>query len=121
MERVKNYLLGSAALIIAALVLTLATDVRRAVADEFKNVRVINTESMPANVRDTGVPIRTPVQIQVNTSINTGEVVGDQLVYTVPAGKRLVIEHVAVFSDELAAGNTVRGFVRTRFGGTNFF
>ena len=82
MERVKNYLLGSAVLIITALILTLATDVRRAVADEFKDVRVINSALMPANVRVVDNAARQSVHFDES--------------YVVPAGKRLVVENVSV-------------------------
>jgi hypothetical protein len=88
MKRVKNYLLGSAVIVVAALVLSLVADIRRAVADEFKDVRIINTESVPANVRDVDTPRRTPVQIKVNTFINFGEIVGEADIYTVPMGRR---------------------------------
>ena len=82
MERVKNYVLGSAVLIIAALVISLATDLRRAVADEFKNVLVINSQAMPANVRDVDNAARQPLYFDGS--------------YTVPAGKRLVIENISL-------------------------
>src|SRR5687767_719987 len=83
MERIKNYLIGSTVLSTLVLILTLAnTDVRRAVAEEFKDVRVINTESMPANVRDVDNPARQPVHFSES--------------YTVPDGKRLVIEYVSM-------------------------
>ena len=81
MERLKNYLIGSAVVIITALVLCLVTDVRRAAADEFKDVRVINAESMPAQVRDVDNPGRQSVHFNES--------------YTVPAGKRLAIEYVS--------------------------
>ena len=120
MERIKNYLLGSAVLIITALALTLTTDVRRAVADEFKDVLVINTEGMPANVRDVGIPLRSPVHIRVNTTIDFGETSGEQQVYTVPPGKRLVVEHVSLVSGQIHAGNGVGGSISSRFGGEIF-
>ena len=83
MQRIKSYLLGPAILVFLALVLALANvDVRRAVADEFKDVRVINTESQPANVRDVDNPARQPIHFNES--------------YTVPAGKRLVIEYISV-------------------------
>jgi hypothetical protein len=60
MEKIKNYRIVSTILIVLALVLVLGqADVRRAAADEFKDVRVINPTSQPANVRDVGVPLRT--------------------------------------------------------------
>ena len=93
MERIKNYLLCSAVLIIAVLVMTL-TDVRRAVADEFKDVRVINTESMPAKVRDADNAARHPTQARANCSDDEGSC--GVLIYVVPAGKRLVIEYASM-------------------------
>jgi len=121
MEKIKNYRIVSTILIVLALVLVLGqADVRRAAADEFKDVRVINPTSQPANVRDVGVPLRTPVQIKVSVFINFGEIIGEANVYTVPAGKRLVIEHVALESETVNTGNAVRGTLSSRFGGQNF-
>ena len=83
MKRIKNYVVGSAVLVILALVFALAhSNVPRAIADEFKDVRVINAESMPAQVRDVDNPGRQPVHI------------GES--YTVPNGKRFVIEYVSL-------------------------
>jgi hypothetical protein len=74
MKSIKNYVAGSAVLVILALVFALAhSSVPRAVADEFKDVRVINAESMPAQVRDVDNPGRQPVHFNES--------------YTVPAGK----------------------------------
>jgi len=120
MKRVKNYLLGSAVIVVAALVLSLVADIRRAVADEFKDVRIINTESVPANVRDVDTPRRTPVQIKVNTFINFGEIVGEADIYTVPMGRRLVIEHAALESETVNAGNGIRATLSSRFAGESF-
>ncbi|HEX6123798.1 MAG TPA: hypothetical protein VFZ23_00350 [Pyrinomonadaceae bacterium] len=83
MERIKNYLLGSMVFIIATLVLALANnDVRRVIAEEFKDVRVINSVSQPALVRDVDSSVRLPVHFNQS--------------YTVPGGKRLVIEYVSL-------------------------
>jgi hypothetical protein len=49
------------------------------------------------------------VQIKVSVFINFGEIIGEADVYTVPAGKRLVIEHVALESETVNTGNAVRG------------
>ena len=82
MKSIKNYVAGSAVLVILALMFALAhSNVPRAVADEFKDVRVINAESMPAQVRDVDNPGRQPVHFNES--------------YAVPAGKRLVIEYVS--------------------------
>jgi hypothetical protein len=80
------------------------------------NVNVVNTESAPALVRDVGVTLRTPVQIKVHTYFQ----VGLEDVYTVPNGKRLVIEHVALASNNLVAGEVIRGTVITQFQGEIF-
>ena len=122
MERIKKYLFSPTGFVFTlVLLLTLAhTDVRRTVAEEFKDVRVINTETMPANVRDVGTPRRTPVQIKVNVFIAFGDIVGEADVYTVPTGRRLIIEHVAVESENINTGNAVRGTLSSRFGGQIF-
>lgn len=83
MKRIKVYVAGAAVLVALALVFTLAhPGVRRAVADEFKDVRVINPVSMPVNVRDVGDLTHQPVHFNES--------------YTVPAGKRLVIEYISM-------------------------
>ena len=121
MEKIKNYRIISTIVIVLALVLVFSqADVRRAVADEFKDVRVINPTSQPANVRDMGVPVRMPVQIKVNVFINFGETFAEAEVYTVPAGNRLVIEHVALESENVNTGNAVKGTLTSRFAGQIF-
>lgn len=84
------------------------------------SVNVVNTASSPALVRDVGAPVRTPVQIGVNVFISFGETSRLSDIYTVPEGKRLVIEHVALKCDTLAVGNAVRGSVSTRFANDDF-
>lgn len=84
------------------------------------SVNVVNTASSPALVRDVGATVRTPVQIQINQFISFGETTSLRDVYTVPEGKRLVIEHVALKSDTLSVGNAVRGGLLIRFGGESF-
>ncbi len=66
-----------------------------------ENVNVVNT-SVPT--RDVDNPARQPVQVEVAQGI--GRFTGQLLIYTVPAGKRLVVEH---FSSELgiATGTAV--------------
>ena len=93
----KNYLFGSIVLIIVALVLALAhTDVRRTVAEEFKNVSVINPESMPALVRDIDHPAREPFQKEIDVHFNSDEFTAQESVpITIPLGKRFVMEHVS--------------------------
>jgi hypothetical protein len=94
MERIKSYLLASAALVTVVLVLTLArNDATRVVADEFKDVRVINTESMPAKVRDVdNAPRRSPGQSKLRR--RRGQLRGSHLRSSL--GKRLVIEYASM-------------------------
>jgi len=95
MERIKSYLLASAALVTVVLVLTLArNDATRVVADEFKDVRVINTESMPAKVRDVDNAPRHAVQARASCADDEGSCA--VLIYVVPSGKRLVIEYASM-------------------------
>lgn len=83
MKRIKTYLLGSAVLVVFALLFTFAhPGVSRAVAEGFKDVRIINPVTMPANVRDVDSPTHQPLHFNGS--------------YTVPAGKRLVIEYVSM-------------------------
>lgn len=84
------------------------------------SVNVVNPASSPALVRDIGAPVRTPVQIKVNLFISFGETTRLSDVYTVPEGKRLVIEHVALKCDTLDVGNGVRGSLLTQFGNDAF-
>jgi hypothetical protein len=65
------------------------------------NVNVVNT-SLPT--RDIDNPARQPVQVEVGQGI--GHFTGQAVIYTVPPGKRLVVEH---FSSELgvATGTAV--------------
>ena len=81
------------------------------------SVNVVNSASSPALVRDVGVPVRTPVQIPVNVFMQFGETALLRDVYTVPEGKRLVIEHVSLLTDTLGPGNAVRGSLSTLFQG----
>ena len=82
-----------------------------------RDVNVVNTVANPALVRDVGVPLRTPVQISVNVLIHGPELSAEEEVYTVPEGKRLVIEHAALVCDTLDPGNAVRGSVLSNFEG----
>jgi hypothetical protein len=65
------------------------------------------------------VSFNVPVQIGVNTFIANDEFSGAETVYTVPAGKRLVITHAAVVSRTFS-DNAVRGEVVTNFEGNLF-
>ena len=62
------------------------------------NVNVVNTTASPVPVRDVDNPARQPFQAEVVGGFADGaSTTGDITIATVPAGKRLVIEHVSVF------------------------
>lgn len=84
------------------------------------NVNVTNTAAQAVPVREVGVTVRTPVVIKVNTLIYFGVRYGTETVYTVPAGKRLVIQHVAFESDNLWPGNSIKADVVTAVPGEAF-
>ena len=116
MGSIKNYLIGSLAFIIVALVLALANaDIRRAVADELKDVRVINTEAMPAKVRDVDNPARQPVHAEANCSDDEGSAC-ETVIFAVPAGKRLVIEYASMGA-RVSDVQVSRMGIRTTVGG----
>ncbi len=72
------------------------------------SVNIVNPATSPALVRDVGIPIRAPVMIRVNLLLASDQTFGEADVYTVPEGKRLVIEHAALVNDTINVGNAVR-------------
>src|SRR5829696_3151044 len=95
MKKFKKFLLGSAGLVLVAGALSLAhPNVRRAVAEEFKDVRIINTQEQPALTRDVDHPAREPFQTKIivgfppDAQQGTGQI-------TFPSGKRFVMEHAS--------------------------
>ncbi len=63
------------------------------------SVNVINTTASPVQVRDVDNPASQPFQAQVVVGFADGaSTTGDITIATVPAGKRLVIEYLSVFS-----------------------
>lgn len=81
---------------------------KKATADD---VNVVNTPS----VRDTDNPARQPVQAQAACQANN--VIGClPIIYTVPAGKRLVIEFASMNAN-LPAGQTAQLAIQTSAGG----
>jgi hypothetical protein len=83
-------------------------------------VTVVNTEAAPVPVRDVNARVSTPVQIDVDVFLTTGDTATLEDVYVVPDGMRLVIEHVSLKSGILFAGNTIEADVITRVGGLTF-
>jgi hypothetical protein len=127
MKKLKNSLIALAGLIAIVGLLALVTPIsgrgQGNDAPPARDVNVVNTPSLnvvntatsPALVRDVGVPLRTPVQIEVNVFIPFGVTSDFKDIYVVPEGKRLVIEHVALRCNALGVGNAVRGSVITLF------
>jgi hypothetical protein len=72
----------------------------------------------PLNVNVVNMPTRTPIQFSASCFIIFGETDSECTLYTVPEGMRLVIEHVAVVSDNLVTGNAIRGTVLSQHEGS---
>lgn len=83
------------------------------------DVNVTNPIDSPVPVREVGGPVSIPVQISVNVLMTGGDTSADEDVYTVPLGKRLVIEHVSLNSENLDPGNAVSARVFTQMLGQN--
>lgn len=95
MTKVKTFLLGSGGLAVVALALSLGhPDVRRAVAEELKDVRIVNTEAQPALTRDVDHPAREPFQTKIPVGFTPDAREGTGQI-TFPAGKRFVMEHAS--------------------------
>ena len=80
------------------------------------NVNVVNTTASPVSVRDVDNPARQPFHAEAVGGFADGaSITGGILIPTVPAGKRLVIEHVSVFGAMLPGQKMVRARVMYRF------
>ena len=74
------------------------------------NVSVVNTTASPVPMRDVDNPARQPFQAQVRGGFADGaSSTGDITIATVPAGKRLVIEHVSAFGTMLPTQKVING------------
>ena len=74
------------------------------------SVDVTNTAASPVPFRDVDNPARQPFQAQVVGGFADGaSTTGDILATTVPAGKRLVIEHVSAFGTMLPTQKVIKG------------
>src|SRR5438132_10795306 len=74
------------------------------------NVNVVNTPASPVPVRDVDNPAKQPFQAEAMGGFADGaSTTGDIPITTVPAGKRLVIEHVSVFGTMLPLQRLVSG------------
>ena len=74
------------------------------------NVNVVNTTASPVPVRDVDNPTRQPFHAEAVGGFADGAcVTGGILIPTVPAGKRLVIEHISGFARMLHGQRMVHG------------
>ncbi len=74
------------------------------------NVIVVNTPASPVPVRDVDNPARQPFQAQAVGGFADGaSSTGDITIATVPAGKRLVIEHVSALGTMLPTQKVING------------
>ena len=83
------------------------------------NVNVANTTDSPVPVRDVDNPARQiVVQTAGLTGFSNGSDFGGVTILTVPAGKRLIIEHVSVFGEMLPGQKMVQALIVTNFSDT---
>src|SRR5207244_995932 len=76
------------------------------------NVNVVNTTASPVPIRDVDNPARQPFHAEaVGEFADGASITGGILIPTVPAGKRLVIEHLSAFAHMLPDQRMVRGEV----------
>src|SRR5438094_7734660 len=74
------------------------------------NVNVVNTPASPVQVRDVDNPAKQPFQAEVVGGFADGaSSTGDITIATVPAGKRLVIEHVSALGTMLPTQKVING------------
>src|SRR5437899_11619632 len=74
------------------------------------NVNVVNTTASPVPVRDVDNPARQPFQAEAMGGFADGaSTTGDIPIGAVPAGKRLVIEHVSAFGRMLPTQKVING------------
>jgi hypothetical protein len=84
------------------------------------NVNVANTTGSPVPVRDVdNLARQIVVQAAGVTGFSNGSDFGGVTIETVPAGKRLIIEHVSVFGEMLPNQKMVQAFVITNFSDTH--
>ena len=74
------------------------------------DVNVVNTTASPVPVRDVDNPARQPFHAEAVGGFADGaSTTGGLLIPTVPAGKRLVIEHVSAFGTMLPTQKVING------------
>ena len=87
--------------------------------DAVNNTVKIDTAN-PLPVRDADNPARQPFQAHgSNTFVDGGRVISAVTITTVPAGKRLIIEHVSVFGVMLAGQKMIETAITTRLQNSN--
>jgi hypothetical protein len=116
MNRFKNYLLT-----ICGITFLLGTfsmiHVGRTVADAIKDVRVANSETDPALVRDVENPARHPVQHVLSVIIPNGQFIGDHTLNLSPGVQRFIIEQVSI-NGFTPQGQKIRCVLRSTLNGT---
>lgn len=86
------------------------------------NVNVVNQAGAPLPVREVAAAARQPVTINLSVGMSFGTQRFGCADYTVPANKRLEIDHVSAGSVVLYAGNTIKAEYVTHTGSdTNEF
>jgi hypothetical protein len=109
MNRLRNYFIGIASLLVLIMMQVLVTGrytTSRGATDP--PVTVINTPAQPVPVRDVDNPARQPFQTSTSSLTNAFNAQGFGLTLTtVPAGKRLVIEFVSAACSPTGGGGVV--------------
>lgn len=81
---------AAVAVMAAALVTLLGPPVVAGAAEKVQQVFVTNTAASPLPIADAGRPVQAQVRLDADGSINWGRVL-----YVVPAGRRLEVQHVS--------------------------
>jgi hypothetical protein len=110
MCNVKNYVVGAGIFLGLTLVYT---GMGRAVADAAKEALIVNTPAQAVPVHDINNPPRQPFQKEIIVNLIQGSDTGEEFVFTVPAGKRLVVEHASATAF-VPVGQKVRMFLVSR-------
>jgi hypothetical protein len=112
----RNIIMTTIPLVLAFFALSSATQA----VPPTSNVNVVNTPTSPVPVRDVDNPARqiTVVQTAGLGGFSNGDNVAVVAIPTVPAGKRLIIEHVSVFGEMLPGQKMVQAYVVTNFSDT---
>src|SRR5690349_10370505 len=84
-------------------------------------VTVMNANAQPVPNRDQDNPPQQPFQFTVNTTVPASGILFNLPLFTVPAGKRAVIECVSAYGNTAPAPGGLIQIVTTTGGTTGFF